>query len=111
MINVVTGPVNIAHTILIRAIKPDEGAEITLTRRGLSFPRKGWLTGPGTVDQALKINTSHRGIRLDHPDSSIILTDAGLTIQAGQVHSGPRIGVQYAGADALLPWRFSWIDM
>lgn len=106
LFNVVTGPVGLPHAVLIRAIQPAVGEEVMLYRRGLSSPRKGWLTGPGTVAQALKINTSHSGLRLDDPNSPLQLFDAGITVPSSQILSSPRVGVQYAGDDALLPWRF-----
>jgi DNA-3-methyladenine glycosylase len=106
LFNVVTGPVGLPHAVLIRAIQPAVGEEAMLYRRRLSAPRKGWLTGPGTVAQAMHIKTYHNGLRLDDPNSPLQLFDAGITVPSSQILSSPRVGVQYAGADALLPWRF-----
>lgn len=106
LFNVVTGPSGLPHAVLIRAIQPTVGEEIMLIRRGLASLRKGWITGPGTVTQALNINTSHSGLRLDDMNSPLQLFDTGTIIPTSLILSGPRVGVQYAGADALLPWRF-----
>jgi DNA-3-methyladenine glycosylase len=67
---------------------------------------KGVLTtaGPGTLTQALGIRTAQNGA--DLLGDTIYIEDPGLRIPNGAVITGPRIGVDYAGADALLPYRF-----
>ena len=46
LLNVVTGPKESAHAVLIRSIQPTEGIDIMLQRRGLSNP-KNLANGPG----------------------------------------------------------------
>jgi DNA-3-methyladenine glycosylase len=38
---------------------------------------------------------------------SIWLEDRGIKFPASKILASPRIGIDYAGEDALLPWRFT----
>ena len=60
--------------------------------------------GPGTLTNALGITLHHNGLPLTGPP--VWIEDHGIKISAEEVIVGPRIGVDYAGEDALLPWRF-----
>ncbi len=104
LFNIVTHQKNIPHAILIRAIEPLQGIDYMLERR--NKPKTGYaLTrGPGSVSQALGIQTHHSGLPLQ--SAGIIIADDGLKTDSDRIEKGPRIGVDYAGADALLPYRF-----
>jgi DNA-3-methyladenine glycosylase len=105
LFNVVTNEKNIPHAVLIRAIKPYEGTDTIFKRRGLaSGGRGGICNGPGTVSQGLGIKTSHT--RTDLLGKTIWIEDRGINISKNNIIKSPRIGVDYAGADALLPYRF-----
>jgi DNA-3-methyladenine glycosylase len=52
----------------------------------------------------LGITTAHNGT--DLLGRVITIEDHGITIPEASVIIGPRIGVDYAGEDALLPYRF-----
>ena len=74
-----------------------------LKRRTRSLNSK--LTkGPGSVCQTLGIYVTHNAISLN--SSCIWITNSDVLIDQTQIHQGPRIGVDYADKDALLPWRF-----
>lgn len=116
LFNVVTNEKDIPHAVLIRAIKPYEGEKIMMKRRGIVTPvsslqqtrkgiGKGLGNGPGTVSQALGIKTIHTGISLF--EKAIWIEDKGIKVREEQILKTPRIGVDYAGADALLPYRFT----
>ena len=62
--------------------------------------------GPGTAAQALGIQVHHSG--LDLIDGVVRIEDHGIRVSDAAVGVGPRIGVDYAGADADLPYRF-WV--
>ena len=97
---VVLGP-EVPQAVLIRAIHPTEGLDLMRERRG----RKELTTdGPGKLSQALGISTLHNGSDLS--SGPIHLEDIGLLVEQVHILVGPRIGVDYAGADALLPYRF-----
>lgn len=102
MFNIVTYTEGHPHAVLIRALRPEVGIETMKTRRGKTKLDKTLTKGPGSLAQALNITTALTGIPLDGPP--IWLEDRGVEVQ--EILVGPRIGVDYAGEDAHLPWRF-----
>ena len=102
MFNIVTYTEGHPHAVLIRAIKPEIGLETMLLRRKKQVFDKTLTSGPGALAQALNITTQLTGTPLDAPP--IWLEDRGIEVQ--KISVGPRIGVDYAGEDARLPWRF-----
>lgn len=103
LFNVVTNVQNVPHAILIRAIKPLYGIETMLRRRKKSQLDKTVAGGPGTLTQALGIELSHNGLVLGSPEVWIAHNETSVPFD---IVAGPRVGVDYAGEDALLPWRF-----
>ena len=61
-------------------------------------------SGPGNVTKALGIHTSHTGTSL--LGGEIFIADNGISFQDTEIVSTPRIGVDYAGEDAALHYRF-----
>ena len=104
LFNVVTNVAGVPHAVLIRSILPDSGIRDMELRRGISSKRKSFSSGPGIVTRALGIHFSHTGLPLT--GDTIWLEDAGVRVPPSKVQTGPRIGVDYAGKDALLPYRF-----
>ena len=102
LFNVVTNSADIPHAVLIRAIHPVDGLDVMRARRG-SGARLS-TRGPGTLTQALGIRTMHNGT--DLLSETLYIEDRSIHVPSGIVITGPRIGVDYAGADALLPYRF-----
>lgn len=105
LFNIVTGERDNPQAILVRGISPFEGLDSMLERRKHP-PLKRLAAGPGTVSQAMGIHTRHSGLSLY--DNTIWLEDHGIKVPETEVTVGPRIGVDYAGEDALLPYRFVW---
>lgn len=108
LFNVVTHREGIPHAILIRSIAPKVGIEKILERRGKEKMSSKLTSGPGTLTQALGITISHNMLSLI--DSPIWIEDSGIEIKENEIVSSTRIGVEYAGEDALLPWRFNIKD-
>lgn len=106
LFNVVTNVKDIPHAILIRGMQPVKGLDIMLDRTGKSKISGSFSDGPGKVAKALGIHYSCSG--LDMTDGAIWIEDRKIKIMAEDIVSGPRIGVDYAGEDALLPYRFIW---
>lgn len=104
LFNIVTNKQGTPHAILIRGIFPEEGIEIMLQRRGKIRADKTLAAGPGTVSQALGIKTKHSGISL--LEQTIWLEETNIRVPEELISVGPRIGVDYAGEDAKLPYRF-----
>lgn len=104
LFNVVTNVEGTPHAVLIRGVKPLEGIDIIRERR--KFPKNDKLlsAGPGTVSQALGILTKHD--RTDLLGNTIWIEDHGIVVPNDKVKITPRIGVDYAGEDAKLPYRF-----
>lgn len=104
LFNVVTNKKDVPHAVLIRAVEPVDGIDIMLQRTGKTKPDFTLTKGPGNVSRALGIFTHHTGISL--LGNELFICNDGFQIRRGQILSTPRIGVDYAAEDALLPYRF-----
>ena len=95
MFNIVTGEEGQGQAVLIRAVAPYAGLP--------DDPSIG--RGPGKVTTALALDRSH-----DRRD----LARGALYVAAAQtpdaIATGPRVGVDYAGAWTARPYRFWWRD-
>ena len=104
MFNIVTNNKEIPDAILIRAIEPLEGIEDMLIRTGKKIADKTLTKGPGNVGKALGIFKMHSGINIT--GDTIFLAADDFNLEADMIGSSARIGVNYAGVDAILPYRF-----
>ncbi len=104
LFNVVTHTKDIPHAILIRAVEPLIGIETMLQRTGKKKLDSTLTRGPGNVSKALGICTTHSGTALTGKELYIVADD--FVFAKGEIAASPRIGVDYAGKDALLPYRF-----
>lgn len=106
LFNVVTNVANTPHAVLIRALEPVEGLEEMRLR--YSPKTSATLTaGPGSLSKAMGINAALNGESLT---GDKIWIESGAPIPDEQIVISTRVGVQYAGADARLPYRFSIKD-
>ncbi|MGE5196797.1 MAG: DNA-3-methyladenine glycosylase [Anaerolineae bacterium] len=103
LFNVVTNVEGVPHAVLIRALKPISGVETMLKRRKIQEMQK-LTSGPGALCQALGIDLRHNGSSL--LSDMIWIEEADEKISKDKILAGPRIGIDYAGEDAFLPWRF-----
>jgi DNA-3-methyladenine glycosylase len=104
LFNVVTNSKEVPHAILIRALEPVKGVIEMLKRTGKKKLDNTLTKGPGNVSKALGIYTNHNGLSIRGPQ--IFIADDGFVYDESVIASSPRIGVDYAGKDALLPYRF-----
>ena len=104
LFNIVVGRKNNPCAILIRAIKPLTGINIMLKRRKSSKVTKELTNGPGKLTQALGITTKLNKKSLI--GNKIWIEDQEIKFAKKDILSSPRIGVDYAGRDAKLPYRF-----
>jgi DNA-3-methyladenine glycosylase len=104
MFNIVTNVEQIPNAILIRALEPLVGIDAMLLRSDKVSHGYDLTRGPGNVAKALGIHTRHSGLRLTGDE--IYIADDGTCYPADQILATTRIGVDYAGEDALLPYRF-----
>lgn len=112
LFNIVTNVENFPHAVLVRAIHPFTGLEIMRNRTGKPVIGAREGLGPGKVSSLLGIHYSLSG--KDLLGSEIWLEDHQLRIPPSEIIAGTRIGVEYAGEDAKLPYRFrissTWFD-
>jgi DNA-3-methyladenine glycosylase len=104
LFNVVTNVQDQPHAVLVRAIEPVMGIDIMLERMQKSKLDYTVGRGPGNLSTAMGISTAHTGLSLLQKE--LYIADDGIDIPAHQVIATPRIGVDYAAEDALLPYRF-----
>jgi DNA-3-methyladenine glycosylase len=60
--------------------------------------------GPGNLSKALGISTIHNTHSLR--SNELFIADDNFKYSEKDIAAAPRIGVDYAGKDALLPYRF-----
>jgi DNA-3-methyladenine glycosylase len=104
MMNIITNEKGIPDAILIRAVEPLEGIDIMLQRTGKKHLDNTLTKGPGNVGKALGIFKHHSGLHL--LDEELYLADDRYKLKEEQIGTSARIGVESAGKDALLPYRF-----
>ena len=105
LFNITTHNAEHPDAVLIRAIEPLEGQDVMLRRRSLPKLARNLTAGPGVLSQALGLTPALNGELLTGP--RIWLEDAGEVIGDDNVLASSRVGLEYAGAEAVaLPWRF-----
>jgi len=92
------------HAVLIRAIEPLIGKDIMEMRRNMPADKAAISSGPGSAAKALGIDRSFNN--KDLSGEEIWIEDQGIRYAQDLIAAVPRVGVAYAGEDALLPWRF-----
>jgi DNA-3-methyladenine glycosylase len=102
-LNVVLGPVEHPHVLLVRGIEPVEGIEVMRARRG-EMKDSNLTSGPGKLCIAFGIDRSFNGE--DLVEGNRIWVEDHRSFTEGETAIGKRIGIDYAGEDADLPWRF-----
>jgi DNA-3-methyladenine glycosylase len=105
LFNVVTGKTGTPHAVLIRALEPVDGIAIMLARTGKQELSRSLTGGPGALTKAMGISVAHNGIDLVK-SKTIWIEDDGVSVSADEIVASARVGVAYAGNDALLPYRF-----
>jgi DNA-3-methyladenine glycosylase len=104
LFNIVTNLNDIPHAILIRGLEPTVGIDIMLKRRHKMKVERSLTGGPGSLSQALGLTLNHKGLSLLGPQ--IWVQDEGAKLSENDILASPRVGIDYAGEDAQLPWRF-----
>ena len=104
LFNVVTNNKETPHAILIRALEPVEGIKTMLRRTGKKNRDNTLTRGPGNLTVAMGIDMEMNGSSL--LGDSVYIGDDGFRYTYKEICSSPRIGVESAGKDALLPYRF-----
>lgn len=101
LINVVSGPVDVPHAVLIRAVEPVVGLKIMRKNRGLTMKETDLTNGPGKLTQALQITNEYYGHHWTKKPLYIAKNE-----RVEQIESSPRIGIKNSREAARYPWRF-----
>lgn len=104
LFNVVTAPKGTPHAVLIRGLEPVTGLEVMLRRRNMPALKPNLTAGPGALAKAMGIDKNLNA--KDLCGDEIWIEDTALVIKPEDVVAVPRVGVDYAGDHALLPWRY-----
>jgi DNA-3-methyladenine glycosylase len=104
LFNVVTNRKDVPHAVLVRALEPLEGIPVMLERMGRARLDHTLTRGPGNLSRALGLMTVHTGMSL--LGDKIWIGDDGFRLRRSEIVATPRIGVDYAGVDAALHYRF-----
>lgn len=102
--NVVCGPGAKPEAVLLRAAQVVDGVELARERRG-DVPDERLAAGPGNLGAAFGIDRDLNGADLLSGPVRLAVHEA-----PAQVERSPRVGVDYAGAWAAEPLRFSIAD-
>jgi len=104
LFNVVTNRKEVPHAVLVRALEPIDGIPVMLQRMGREKLDYSLTRGPGNLSRALGLLTVHTGMSL--LGDEIWIGDDGFRPRRPEIVATPRIGVDYAGEDAALCYRF-----
>lgn len=104
LFNVVTNVQDTPNAVLIRALEPLVGIETMLLRSNKTKIGYDLTRGPGNVAKSLGIHTRQTGASL--LSDEIFIADDGFQYSPENIIATPRIGVDYAGDHAQLPYRF-----
>ena len=105
MFNVVTGPAETPHAVLIRGLEPVEGIDLMLQRRNRSKLDTKLTAGPGSLAKAMGFHKSQSGLSLI---GNQIWIEPAPELPEAEIIASPRVGIDYAEEWVDKPWRF-WI--
>lgn len=104
LFNIVTNEKDKADAVLIRALEPLQGDEQMMMRMNASSMKR-ITAGPGKLTRALGIDMKFNGE--DIRGNKVWVEEDEFQMKKGGIVKSARIGIDYAGKDALLPWRFT----
>lgn len=103
MLNVVTNTIGEPDAVLIRAVLPVKGFGEPYLNQKIEGEIIKSLNGPGRLCKTLDIDKKFNGHQLSKKPLRLAYIPGK---PEAQFETGTRIGVEYAGEDALRPWRF-----
>jgi len=104
LFNVVTNIPEIPHAVLIRGFEPTDGVPEILKRTKKNNPN-GICDGPGKLTKALGVTMEMN--KMDLCGDRIWIEERGDVVDKNKILASARIGIDYAGEDAKLPYRFN----
>lgn len=106
--NVVAGEEGDPVAVLVRALEPEEGADLMASQRLRAKRPTDLCSGPGKLAQALGIDRRLDGVLMTQSDALFVERCRRRTLPARLIGCGPRVGVAYAEEWAKEPLRF-WV--
>jgi DNA-3-methyladenine glycosylase len=106
LFNIVTGPKDLPHAILIRGGEPILNAELMLERRNKKRIQPNLTAGPGALSMSLGITTRMDATNLCDPESPIKILSDEFILRKECIEALPRIGIGYAEEYKNKPWRY-----
>lgn len=103
LFNIVTNKKDKAEAVLVRALQPLDGQPTMMKRFKVNSINR-ITSGPGKLTKALGIDRNLNAKVLTGDE--IWIEDTGTKIAKHQIVAAKRIGIDYAGKDAELKWRF-----
>jgi DNA-3-methyladenine glycosylase len=103
LFNIVTNSEDCPDAVLVRALEPVKGSDVMMDRRKKTSTHR-ITSGPGILSQAMGIDLRLYGA--DLTGEKVWLEYPKDNFKRSKIVQTKRIGVDYAGEDALLPWRF-----
>ena len=114
-LNFVTEEEGEPAAVLVRGAVPAANGDIIAKNRFgrkmdelTSYQRKNFLNGPGKLCRGLSLTRAQNGLDLTRPTGGLYLRP-GCPPDPGRIHTGPRVGIDYAEEAVSFPWRF-WIE-
>lgn len=111
-LNFVTEAQGEPAAVLIRGAVPIENGDIIANNRFgckekdmTAYQRKNFLNGPGKLCRGLALTREQNGLDLTVPGGELYVLP-GSPPDPTLVHTGKRIGIDYAQEAADFPWRF-----
>jgi len=103
LFNVVSATEGTPHAVLLRAVWPVAGIETMMERRSFQKDKRLLTNGPAKLAQAFGITLEHNATSLC---GDLIWFEKPSDNCIEHIVESPRIGVDYAGVDAALNYRF-----
>ena len=104
LFNIVTNKEGLAEAVLIRALEPIDGLDLMMERYETKSPKR-ITSGPGKLAKALGITRKHNLENLS--GKTVWIEDRNIAVKPSHILSSARIGMNFPGKDAVLPWRFT----
>jgi len=111
-LNFVTEEEGEPAAVLLRGAEPVENGDIIAENRFgrkmeamTSYQRKNFLNGPGKLCKGLKLTRAQNGADLTGRSGGLFVC-GGRPPDPAEIHTGKRIGIDYAEEAVHFPWRF-----
>lgn len=108
LFNVVTGPEDLPHAVLIRAVEPVSGENLMLMRRNHKMITPKLTAGPGRLSQALSLDKEMNANSLKEipKENPSVWIEHFKDFSFDDIVAAPRVGIDYAEEYVDKPWRF-----